>query len=561
MRYAPLVLALWLISGLCGALNVGDIGFEADFPVDKSALAKASGISTGMPYTPDLARDAVTRIKAYLAQTGQPYVRVPNPELIPQSAEAVELRFHLYRVLDVEAVELRFTGLRYFSEAKLKELLLLDPVQSVPLTRLSSIMNDILGICHRRGFLFAVTNLDSLVIGDVLTAWVNVREGRVFKPERFYFIGNQHTRDETLLRLSAVRTQRVITPEVLAQAEQNIMAREYISSCVVEPLDESSLLIKVTEGRMTFMEGVVGFNRRNGKTELNGLLRLKFLNLWGSDRSIALNWKNDSRRSELELAYHESGLHNFPLAGDIALQRSTLDTLWVKSGVSAQVYSYYAAHRFGIDLSSQENLFDPSLTKRPTERFSRQGIGAFWGYNGAFPSANPYRGMRARILYKQLHSTSGKRWSGAFEADSENYLRLSRRLVAAAGFHIRDLDDPEAKDFDLYSMGGYNSLRGFRQEEFRSWRLAWAGYEMRYLINPQSRVYLFFDHALQAYRQTNADQSVEDLVKYDIMAVGMGIRMRTTVGILGIEYGLGYRDKRWSNPVNGIIHAGLDIAL
>jgi hypothetical protein len=46
-----------------------------------------------------------------------------------------------------------------------------------------------------------------------------------------------------------------------------------------------------------------------------------------------------------------------------------------------------------------------------------------------------------------------------------------------------------------------------------------------------------------------------------LIGIGGGIKLGTRLGILSIEYGLGYRDKSFGSLGSGMIHLGLDIAL
>ena len=75
-------------------------------------------------------------------------------------------------------------------------------------------------------------------------------------------------------------------------------------------------------------------------------------------------------------------------------------------------------------------------------------------------------------------------------------------------------------------------------------------YELRYRINPESRTFLFCD---QGFFATSKNST-----KYDLFGIGLGLKVKTRLGILGIEYGLGYRDKRFMDIGSGMIHAGID---
>jgi outer membrane protein assembly factor BamA len=126
------------------------------------------------------------------------------------------------------------------------------------------------------------------------------------------------------------------------------------------------------------------------------------------------------------------------------------------------------------------------------------------------------------------------------------------RFVGFVGVQIKNLDNDNAAAWELFKMGGYGSLRGYHEDEFSSFRLAWTNYELRYRLGTDSRAYIFFDQGFLAKDKKR--------VKSDIFGVGTGIKVKTRLGILGLEYGLGYRDKSFSRLGLGMIHAGLDVA-
>lgn len=546
-----LALLLLLIASGASALVIGRISFDADLRIDEQALSRASGLDTGSEFDPSALQPSLEAMQDYLARQGHPFVRIPMPELIPLDENSLELRFTLRELLPADRILTRFNGLRYFTEAKLRSLLLIPDDRTYAVNELPVLLNRVLELYHSRGYLFASVGLDSLARNESLTAWIGISEGKPFRLERYYFVGNKHTRDDALLRLSGLSQTRVLTPQALYAAEQNILRKSYIADCLIEPINENSLLIRVKEGKMTYLEGILGLNQIAGKAELTGLARLRFLNLWGSDRSVSLNWRKSIQSGELELSYHESGLNRFPLSADLHLSRVTQDSTWIKSAFETEIYSYHGYQRYGIELTAQ-GIAPGSRRPMLVERSSINSAGVFWSLDSRDQNVNPLKGVEAYLAYRMQNSETGKRWRGAFEADNVNYLSLSRRWVAAFGVHLRNLDDPEAAAWSLYRMGGYGSLRGYREDEFNSWRLGWLSLELRYLLSVSSRVYLFWDQGAMA-----GDASS---YKTDIFAPGLGLKIKTRLGILGIEYALGYRDQGFADFGSGMIHAGLDAA-
>lgn len=551
MKHALLAATFLLACVLIPALSVEKISFSADFAIDEPALLQASGLQTGTQYSPEDVAAAIAALQLWLQKSNHPFVKVSNPELIPLSESGMELAFRLTEVLPGDRCTLSFRGLRYFSEAKLRDLLLLAPEARIRISELAGLMDRVLDEYHRRGYLFASVQLDSLSLGEELAAHLGISEGTPLKPENYYFQGNKYTRDKTLIKLAGLASNQVVTPEAIRAAENNILAKSYIEACQIEPVNPSGLLIKIEEGRMTSLEGVLGYNRANGKNELTGLLNLKFLNLWGSDRSLALNWRKLPLSSLLQFSYHESGPNTFPLSGDLSLSRSEETNRWIKSAVSADIYSYYTSHRYGLELAAESiNYYVPaSKDSLLVETSSARSIGAFWRLDSRDRRFNPSKGVQTNITYR-LRQSGERGWNKSLEADHTQYIGISRRWTAALGLHLRSLADTSSVAYNIYHMGGYNSLRGYREDEFSSWRLAWANLELRYLISSQARVYLFYDHGVLA-----ADK---ESLRANLLAPGIGIKLRTRLGILSVEYALGYRENGFADFSAGMVHAGLD---
>jgi outer membrane protein assembly factor BamA len=550
MKTFLLSLALFLLCSAGQALKISKLEFEADFPIDSIALATLSGIVPGTEFDALTVSSALDKLNQHFIRESRYYVRIPFPELIPADDGTLTLHFTLSQILDTTQAYLRYSGNRYFTSAKLHELLFTDPHTPQPLNNLPQIMERILGLYTSRAYLFASVQLDSLVMTDSLQAYIGITEGKLFSPTRYIFRGNAISRESALIKSSGLSRQKTITPAIINQAEQNIRSKSYIRDCQILPLDDSTLLLSVEEGRMTFLEGLLALGSTDEKTRLSGMLRIDFLNLWGSDRGIRLDWKQSpGKLGEIRLSYHESGHPDLPLAADFSLSRTTQDSLWIRSSYDVDVFYHSLYQKLGLSLA--QNSILPGTGFSPIVRDKNTTLGALWKYSRLSGEAIPVSGQQAGIEYDVIFSKPKTYTS--IQIDTASYIRLNRRWIGFAGTHIRNYDYLGVADYDLFTMGGYGSLRGYREDEFRSRRLAWANLELRYLIGMESLVYAFYDHGLF--------ETTPNKLKTDVFGLGAGIKFGTRLGLLSLEYGLGYRDKRLSDFGLGMVHIGLDIAL
>lgn len=358
MRLSIIILLLTVVSSLVGSFVLQDFSCELppDLDIPSELLLRAAAIRPGMALEAQDIPRITESLQSYFHSLGDYYVAIAAPQIEPLGENRIALRYRVSRLADAANTLLRFEGLRYFSESRIRELLFLQEDSSVGLSSVDGIISRIVSIYNSRGYLFAAVALDSLLLDEErkLTAVLRIDEGSPFRLREIVCEGNLYSRDQTLIRLSGLSGISTITPQILAEAEERILVKSYIQDCSIIPLDSSSLLIRIREGKMSYLEGVAGLSRSGGSTKLNGLINLRFLNLWGTDRAISLYWKGlPEGSSDLRLAYHESGFNRYPVAADLALSRSSQDSTWVKSRVSTDIYYYNQYHRLGMEL-----LFD-----------------------------------------------------------------------------------------------------------------------------------------------------------------------------------------------------------
>ncbi|MDH7516037.1 MAG: BamA/TamA family outer membrane protein, partial [Bacteroidota bacterium] len=138
------------------------------------------------------------------------------------------------------------------------------------------------------------------------------------------------------------------------------------------------------------------------------------------------------------------------------------------------------------------------------------------------------------------------------EADIAWYRRLFRSTVLAVSVHGRELRGSELDVSDYYFLGGANTLRGYREEQFAGSRTAWANLECRYLFASRSNVYAFFDFGYVFLAGDSGKQREEFRILRD--GYGIGVRLETVVGIFSVSYALGKGDA----VSNGKIHFGIE---
>ena len=195
---------------------------------------------------------------------------------------------------------------------------------------------------------------------------------------------------------------------------------------------------------------------------------------------------------------------------------------------------------------------------KQTESFFVAGI----GFDGRNSASNPTAGLRLFVDSRRGKKTyplpgdttevrvDRTRWN----LGGEGYQRFGGQWLGVLKTAFDYLDTPEDSipRWDLFAVGGANSLRGYREEQFLtkgSWLMQ---SEWRWLQGDRgSAVYLFADGG---FISSSTGRSFSDIFTTFLYGVGVGVRQAHKLGILVVEYGV----PRGESPLDGRIHLRID---
>jgi outer membrane protein assembly factor BamA len=552
------LLSILIITNLSCETNeliVNKIEFVGLTSLTNAEAQKALNLSPLQPFQPELIDVIKSRTLSALSDKGIYFASIEKVDIIPAGIDKVTILVYVMENIPTDKAELRIVGNRYFSEAKIFQLLNIRTPQSIKLQDLPKLEQGILKLYTDRAFLFASVSLDSLRMAeDKLIATVRIEEGPLFKLNKLRVTGNKVTKERTIIKIAGISYIQQFTPDALTQAEDNLLKKAYIKTCRITPLDASTLNINVEEDKMTLAQGVLGIstNPQTKKREFSGIVNFDFLNLWGTDRALSLYWKKlKSSYQMLELKYHESGWENYPYSGDVAFQRIEQDSAWISLKAELSVYYNSLYYKLGSYVNS-ETLYPASSDSTAIDQTSYNRLGLLYDYTKIDYTPNPTQGYRfqAKTGWMFSRTESKSKTVPTFELDYSNYLTLRPKVVNAISLHYREISDANAQNHEQYKMGGFNSLRGYNEDVFSSYRLGWINWELRYLLERDSRFFLLLDYGVF--------QEADKSLKSDIWGGGMGFALKTKVGVLGISYALAYIDNQLKDINSGMLHIGLE---
>ena len=567
----PVILAGWAVSAPAGPLVITRVEILVSPPNRNLNLAPGIGAGDSLDWD-DLSR-AEARATEQLAAEGYLSASVEADTTI--RADSLVVRFRVQTGKPARVGGWRVAG---DDSVPVERLLRLLPGKGV---RFSRAMADraaaaILQAHENSGYPFAVVTPLALVqeSGFVYPA-LQVTAGPKVEIGFLEFAGKPGTKPELLERVAGF-SRRGYSHTVVAQWRQRLEQSGLVTvdseaivkapgkvtgkvergngevrigdsplSIYPEPSPRSAFGVRfwVTGGRNNRASGVAGYSPEDH--HLTGLVHVAFHNLFDTGRRLEADWRSAYARTSYRFSYTEPWVLGAPIDVTASAQQQTVDTTSAQTNLALAAQARAAAWT----TVSFETGYD-----RFTDAPSEASAGVVWAGTGVvldsrnFP-ANPRSGVRLSVLTKV-----GNRAVDSTHSDVVTHIELglagvlplgpsvawSNSVGGRAVYSAATLTEPE-----FYRMGGPGTVRGYREDEFVSTRLGWFTSEVRYLLDRTSSAYPFLD--VGVYQDSSGWQ-----VK---PGYGVGTRVATPVGVLGLDYGVAFRD----SPLRGKVHLRYDV--
>jgi outer membrane protein assembly factor BamA len=340
----------------------------------------------------------------------------------------------------------------------------------------------------------------------------------------------------------------------------------------------SDVYLYLDKKRASQFDGILGVlpsSEEPGKVLVTGELSLKLLSAFKRGELIDLSWRKMQARTQnlnIHLAY--PFLFNTPFGLDAAFELYKRDSLYLNlRGIIGIQYHLIGNDHIKVfaDIRSTNVLAASTLssvfTLNPDNVDSRTQLYGF-GYKMQRLDyrLNPRKGFD---LYAEASAGTKKilpdatievtRYAGlklnTFQLNAvlqvAYFVPIPNRstiMIKANGGHMRSENLFESEAFRI---GGLKTLRGFDEESIYATMFGIGTIEYRFLLDPNSYLFAFFDGAYYENRSTN--KRITDRP----FGFGLGISFFTKIGVFSLNYALG---KQFQNPIDfraGKIHFGV----
>jgi outer membrane protein insertion porin family len=485
--------------------------------------------------------------------------------------------------------QIHFSGNRLLSENELRLLMQTHEGDALNGQVLEKDFNAILSRYETLGRPFAKISIAAIerninsASESGLKLRIVIHEGASVKIAGYKFSDSLNTQHETILRELPLKVGELYNEEKFAQIKPRLERLgffEHVSEPELLILQKSTqddtlqaiIKLDLIEGNTNVFDGILGYQPPVPPEEsgfLTGMMSISLKNLFGSGRRLGMRWQRPNNfTQELRVGYHEPWVLGLPLNASFEAMQLQQDSSFSQLMLAGSI-AYRLSENLSVGALAQLERINPIVQGiRRKDPILPSGIlltGVSLTYDTRDYPLNPTSGVLLRNEYrigtKTLNAPDSilealqvrrsvvqQRLSVEVEWYQPTFLRqvLALRVAGIA------LLAEEVQFSDLFRFGGAQTLRGYREQEFLASRYGFANIEYRLQLSRKSFAFLFYDVGY-FFKPQNPLNALDGAREGWRQGVGIGARVDTPLGLLGISYALGEGD----TLLRGKVHINL----
>jgi len=421
---------------------------------------------------------------------------------------------------------------------------------------------------ENKGFPFVSIKIQSLVFdstngNNFVDIYLHIKKNKLSTIEKIEIEGNTKTNKNVILNAIRINKGSIYSQKIIDEIAV-LLNRLRFFDPVEKPTyyfnskDEGILKITLKEKSTNNFDGIIGYvpaSRTNDKGYFTGFVNISLRNIFGTGRGAGIKWQQEDRNTqELQLKYLEPWLFNLPINLNLHLFQRKQDSSFVKRIYGGNL-DYLATENIIASLIVESELVIPSINNTVIISSNSLNTGFKLQLDYRDDIFVPKNGIYFSTLYK-FKSKKGNEVSNnlniqEYGIDFAIYYSLFNKQIVALGVHAKEMLGNEFNESDYFRIGGANSIRGYREQQFLGNRILWSNLEYRFLLSQRSYVFLFYD---LGYYLQNKNKAYNILRNSEYKSgYGLGLSIETALGIMRVGYALA----TGNSFSDGLIHFGL----
>ncbi len=543
-------------------LSVGSVAVRGNAAVSEEEIVSWLQVRRGTMLDDRIVASDRDAIRQRYAQEGFFSASVDSISVVRDDQNhTVDIVFHLREDAPTMLGSLQLEGNRALTQDDLEAGLSSKVDERFRQVFLERDIQLMLNRCAERGFPLATISVKDIVLSSVkgesrADVVLAVAEGKAASISEIKVEGNKVTRQSVIIRETRLDPDALFTPDLRTRIHARIQRMQLFSSVeqpelYIRPDGNFGVLLRVSEGNPNRFDGIVGYvpsTSSSGSGYFTGLADVQFRNLFGTGRKFSARWFRENQSTqEIGIRYVEPWIAALPLNGEAGFYQRKQDSSYVQRQYDLHLELMSAEElRFGVSIVYAGVVPTLGSAGKATDESRTTSVGGFLTYDsrddamtptaGIFCRTNFETGMKTRTAGSSSTSNSMQRLT----MDAEYSLPVFQRQVFNTGLHLREFRSGGIDASDLFRLGGASTVRGYREGQFLASRAAWMSVEYRLHVAPRSFLFSFIDAAYLVSPDLASSGIPES--EFTKFGYGVGMRLNTALGNLGVSIGFGQGD-------------------
>lgn len=438
----------------------------------------------------------------------------------------------------------------------------------------SGILNEL----EEEGYLLAeisITEVQQEINSCEITLQLEVDTGERVKADGIIFSGVERNSPLYLENVAGVDGDEWVTPEIIEKARRNLLDSNLLIS-VSEPdlvfRNEQTLLrFDVEEQQLNFFDGILGFvPDEDGSAQIVGTADLRLRNIITDGTNLEIKFEQlRPLVTKLFIEAEQQFIAGLPLRAGGSAHFTQQDSAYLERNFEFKTGFLLLP---GLELIGTVRSETSSVGEQSGRSIMNLNSRAtFFGFGFEFRNIDrllvPTNGYSLSV-----HLENGRRFitddrfddsrednfnQTILNAELRGFLQLGSRQILSPRFAAHFIDSPNFLITDLHRFGGAETIRGFREDQFRASSVLWGDIEFRQLLSRDS--YIFGFGAFGRFRRPQLINEETDIFEttQSIESFGFGVAFQTNLGFLKVTYAISPED----DISNGKVHVGISAGL
>ncbi len=437
----------------------------------------------------------------------------------------------------------------------------------IPYPAIESFLEQTLHLLEEKGYSFAKVKLNSINREQYqLSAELEVQKNSIRKINTIVIKQSEKNKFPKghLTQINRKYKNTLFNLKSLEQIRRDFEKFTFVNQLKYPELlatkDTTRVYVYLERKNSNTFDGFIGFNNNETRFTLNGYLDIQLENILAKGEQIHVFWKSDGNdqktfNASFELPY----LFNSPIGMQTELQIFRQDTTFQNTKTTVGLH-YILKNNSKIKLgyrTTQSSVIQNN--NMSIEGFNSTFITLGYENNNVILVKNKFRTSLSNITTigsgKRLITIDTNTPGKQFQIDLKNKLlfKINNKHSLYIDNQNHYLLSDEYVENELYRFGGFNSIRGFRENSIAAYLLTTFLTEYHYALTPKLYVHSILD---LAYFETSLNNFPK---KNNLTGLGFGIGVQTNNGLLRIAVANGTVNAQNIKTENTILHLSYSI--